>query len=55
MRSAQPSFFHEWVRSPVAILFPVDIVFRDLLESLTGGVFADLASLVELTEPYQTS
>ena len=55
MRSAQPSFFREWVRSPAPAHFTGKIDFGELLESLASGVFVLLATFVELTEPYNTS
>ena len=54
MRSAQPSFFREWVRSPESELFQVRAKIRRLLEKVPEKILRDLASRIELPELYKT-
>ena len=54
MRSAQPSFYREWVRPPESELFQVRAKIRRLLEKVPEKILRDLASRIELPELYKT-
>ena len=54
MRSAQLSFYREWVRPPESELFQVRAKIRRLLEKVPEKILRDLASRIELPELYKT-